>query len=98
MPQKIIILEDRQDHIKGKLRRIMRLIPDREKRDHKLQHLLAFRLKKDGEAATRKYLIRNIKEIIQCSYSGSFYNFIKDDAIKKECSQPDQAQNPKRPA
>ncbi len=89
MPRKIIVLQDRQDPLKGMLQRIMRLIPDREKRDKKLQHLLAFRLKNDGETVTREYLIRNIKEIIQCSYTGSFYDFIKDDAIKKECEPPD---------
>ena len=63
----------------------MRLIPTREKGDKKLQRLLAFRLNADGEEIVRKYLLDNIKKIIQCSYTGSFYDFIKNNAIKKEC-------------
>ena len=68
-----------------KLRKVMRLIPSREKADKKLQRLLAFRLSADGEDTVRKYLMDNIKKIIQCSYSGSFYEFIKNNTIKKEC-------------
>lgn len=85
MSRKIITLENRQDILKGRLKRLLLMIPTREKGDGKLQRLLAFRLSSDGEAATRKYLIRNIKEIIQCSYTGSFYDFIKDNANKKKC-------------
>jgi hypothetical protein len=85
MPRKIILIEDRQSPLKGKLKRILRLLPAREKGDRKLQRLLTFRLRVDGESKTREYLIRNIKKIIQCSYTGSFYDFIKDDAIKMEC-------------
>ena len=67
------------------LQRVMRMVPDKDKSDKKLQRLLAFRLKIDGEAATSEYLIRNIREIIQCSYTGSFYEFIKNDAVKSKC-------------
>jgi hypothetical protein len=63
----------------------MRMVPDKDKSDKKLQRLLAFRLKIDGEAATSEYLIRKIREIIQCSYTGTFYDFIKNNALKREC-------------
>ena len=53
--------------------------------DKNLQRLLAFRLRIDGEAALSEYLIRKIREIIRCAYSGSLYDFIKDDDIEKEC-------------
>ena len=85
MTQKIIILEDRKDILGVKLRKVMRLIPAREKGDKKLQRLLAFRLNADSEDNVRKYLMDNIKKIIQCSYTGNFYDFIKNNAIKKEC-------------
>ena len=89
MTQKIVVLENRNDILGDKLRKVMRLIPTREKGDKKLQRLLAFRLNADGEDIVRKYLMDNIKKIIQCSYTGSFYDFIKNNAIKKECELKD---------
>ena len=32
-----------------------------------------------------EYLIRNIRETIKCSYTGSLYDFLKVDLIEKEC-------------
>ena len=55
------------------------MVPDRDKNDKKLQRLIAFRLRTDGEAATKVYLINKIRDSIQCGYTGSFYNFLKDD-------------------
>ncbi|MGA8241145.1 MAG: hypothetical protein WB818_11260 [Desulfobacterales bacterium] len=85
MTNKIISLEDQEGPFQGMLQRVMRMVPDKDKSDKKLQRLLAFRLKVDGEAATSEYLVRKIREIIQCSYTGSFYDFIKDNALKREC-------------
>lgn len=85
MTNKIISLEDQEGPFQGMLQRVMRMVPDKDKSDKKLQRLLAFRLKIDGEAATSEYLVRKIREIIQCSYTGSFYEFIKNDAVKREC-------------
>jgi hypothetical protein len=85
MTQKIIILENRKGTLGDKLRKVMRLIPTREKGDKKLQRLLAFRLNADDEDTVSKYLMDNIKKIIQCSYTGNFYDIIKNNAIKKEC-------------
>jgi hypothetical protein len=65
------------------------MVPDRDKKDKNLQRLLAFRLKIDGEAAMSEFLIRKIRETIKCAYTGSLYEFLKDDLIEKEC-RPDE--------
>jgi hypothetical protein len=44
-----------------------------------LQRLLAFRLRIDGESSTREYLMRKIRDMIQSSFKGSLYEFLKDD-------------------
>lgn len=85
MTNKIISLEDQDGPFQGMLQRVMRMVPDKDRSDKKLQRLLAFRLKIDGEAATSEYLIRKIREIIQCAHTGSFYDFIKNDAVKRDC-------------
>ena len=85
MTNKIIILEEQEGQFQVMLQRVIRMVPDKDKSDKNLQRLLAFRLKIDGEAATSEYLIRKAREIIQCSYTGSFYEFIKNDAVKREC-------------
>jgi hypothetical protein len=70
------------------------MVPDRDKNDKKLQRLIAFRLRTDGEAATREYLINKIRDAIQCGYTGSFYNFLKDDLKLKECDLEDETPDP----
>ena len=85
MTNKIISLEDQEGPLQVMLQRVIRMVPDKDKSDKNLQRLLAFRLKIDGEAATSEYLIHKIREIIQCSYTGSFYEFIKNDAVKRDC-------------
>jgi len=61
------------------LRNVMRMVPDRDKNDVALQRLLAFRLRIDGESTTREYLMRKIRDMIQSSFNGSLYEFLKDD-------------------
>ena len=68
----------------------MRMVPDRDKNDISLQRLLAFRLRIDGEAALNEYLIRKIRETIKCAYTGSLYEFLKDDLIEKECNHVEE--------
>ena len=81
----IIAIEDLEGPFQEALQRIMRIIPEKDKNDKLLQRLIAFRLKLDGEAATRDHLINKIEEIIQCNYTGSLYTFLKDDLKEKEC-------------
>jgi hypothetical protein len=88
MSDKIITIEEQSGPFQTVFRRIMRMVPDRDKNDKNLQRLLAFRLKIDGEAVLSEFLIRKIRETIKCAYTGSLYEFLKDDLIEKEC-RPD---------
>jgi hypothetical protein len=85
MSDKLITLEEEDGPFQTVFQRIMRMVPDRDKNDKNLQRLLAFRLKIDGEAALSEFLIRKIRETIKCAYTGSLYDFLKDDMIEKEC-------------
>src|SRR5210317_2554211 len=88
MSDKLISLEEQDGPFQAVFQRIMRMVPDRDKNDKNLQRLLAFRLKIDGEAVLNEFLIRKIRETIKCAYTGSLYEFLKDDLIEKEC-RPD---------
>ena len=94
MSDKLITIEEEEGPFQTVFQRIMRMVPDRDKHDKNLQRLLAFRLKIDGEAALSEYLIRKIRETIKCAYSGSLYNFLKDDLIEKECGTTDEDTEP----
>ena len=89
MTNKIISIEDKEGVLQATLRRVMRMVPEKDKSDPKLKRMIAFRLKTDGEAKTSEFLVSKIREIIQCRYSGSFYEFIKDDLKKAECQGAD---------
>jgi hypothetical protein len=88
MNDKIISIEQQDGPFQTAFQRIMRMVPDRDKHDKKLQRLIAFRLRIDGEAALSEYLIKKIKMAIKCSYSGSMYDYLKDDMAEKECEAP----------
>ena len=88
MSDKLISLEEQDGPFQAVFQRVMRMVPDRDKNDKNLQRLLAFRLKLDGEAVLNEFLIRKIRETIKCAYTGSLYEFLKDDLIEKEC-RPD---------
>jgi len=90
MSDKIISIEETEGTHKITLQRIMRMVPDRDRHDKKLQRLIAFRLRLDGEATLSEYLIRKIRDAIKCSYSGSLYDFLKDDLKQKECKGADK--------
>jgi len=85
MTADIITIEDRDDDLHAILERVMLLVPEKDKQDRNLQHIIAFRLKLDGEPETRAYLVKKIEETIQCNYTGSLYEFLKDDIREKEC-------------
>jgi hypothetical protein len=94
MPDNVIAIENEPGPFQMVFQRLMRMVPDRERRDTKLQRLLAFRLKLDGEAATHEYLIRKIRDYIQCAHAGSLYDFLKDDALLEECNEPGPQPDP----
>jgi len=95
MSDKVIAIEERQGPFQMLFQRIMRMVPDKDKQDKNLQRLLAFRLKTDGEAATVEYLMRKIRDLIYCSYTGSLYDFLKDDQYLTDC--PTTPDNPDPP-
>jgi len=97
MTDKLIAIEEKDGPFQIVFQRIMRMVPDRDKNDKNLQRLLAFRLKIDGEAALSEYLIRKIREVIKCAYTGSLYEFLKDDTIKKECGVDEGNADPDPP-
>ncbi len=97
MSKKLIIIEEQDGPFKVMLQRIMRMVPERDKSDINLRRLLAFRLRIDGEAALSEYLIQKIRETIKCAYTGSLYNFLKDDLIEKECGPVKDEQDPEPP-
>jgi hypothetical protein len=61
------------------LRNVMRMVPDRDKEDIDLQRLLAFRLRIDGESATREFLMRKIRDMIQSTHKGRLYDFLNSN-------------------
>ena len=93
MSDKLIALEEQEGPFQNVFQRIMRMVPDRDKNDKNLQRLLAFRLRIDGEAALNEYLIRKIRETIKCAYTGSLYDFLKNDLIAKECRPEDDEES-----
>ena len=97
MFEKLITIEDQDGPFQALFQRIMRMVPDRDKDDKNLQRLLAFRLRIDGEAALSEYLILKIRETIKCAYTGSLYNFLKDDIIEKECRSDEEGPDPEPP-
>jgi hypothetical protein len=76
------------------LKRIWRMVPDRDKDDLELKRLLAFRVRVDGEAATSEYLMRKVRDMIQCAFKGRLYDFLKDDAAASGCLTSPPAPNP----
>ncbi len=89
MPGDIIHIEEQEGPFLDILQRVMRMVPEKDKTDGNLQRLIAFRLRLDGEVATREYLLEKIREVIQCAYTGSLYNYLKNDLEEKAC-QPEK--------
>jgi len=94
MTADIINIEDRDEALHAVLEKVIQLVPEKDRQDINLQRIIAFRLKLDGEAATRAYLVKKIEEIIQCAYTGSLYDFLKDDIQEKECSAKKEKPDP----
>jgi hypothetical protein len=89
MPGDIFHIEEQEGPFLDILQRVMRMVPEKDRNDVNLQRLIAFRLRVDGEVATREYLLEKIREVIQCAYTGSLYDYLKNDLEEKEC-RPDE--------
>mgnify|MGYP001435518182 CR=1 FL=1 len=83
---KVISIESLGGPLYSMLRNVLRMVPERDQNDVALQRLLAFRLRIDGEGATREYLMRMIRDMIQCRYTGRLYDFLKNDKLSGACS------------
>jgi hypothetical protein len=88
MNDKIISIESAEGPHQLVLKRIWRMVPDRDKDDLDLKRLLAFRVRVDGEAVTSEYLMRKIRDMIQCAYKGRLFDFLKDDRAAGGCRPP----------
>jgi len=88
MKGKLISIEKENGPFGMVFTRVMQMVPDRDRNDTSLQRMIAFRLKNDGEGATRRFLISRIREMIQCAYTGRLYDFIKDDKKRERCGIP----------
>jgi hypothetical protein len=80
MSDKLITLEDHEGPFQMVFKRVMRMVPERDKEDKKLQRLIAFRLRIDGEA--------------KCTHTSSFYDFLKDDFPQTNCKASNQNSDP----
>jgi hypothetical protein len=85
MAVKIIAIEQLGGPLRVSLENILRMVPDRDRPDVSLQRLLAFRLRIDGEAALKEYLMARIRDAIQCGYSGRLYDYLKSDPRNLDC-------------
>ncbi len=85
MGAKLIAIEESDGPQGQLLKRVLSGVAEKDRGDRKLRRLVAFRLRIDGEKATADYLSRKAREALRCAYTGSLYDFIRDDAKKKEC-------------
>lgn len=82
--QKIITIESLRGPLQDVLRNVMRMVPERDRKDINLQRLLAFRLRIDGEGATREFLMRNIRDMVQSTHQGRLYDFLRRSSRSSE--------------
>ncbi len=94
MGDKVICIETHGGAHQAILRRVLRMVPDKDRKDAELQRMLAFRLRVDGEGATSEYLMRKIRNMIQCAYHGRLYDFLKDDEQERQCPPPEPTRTP----
>jgi len=87
--QKVISIESVGGPYRGVLRDVMRMVPDRDKEDIDLKRMLAFRLRIDGEGATREFLMRKIRDMIQSTHKGRLYDFLN-------ANRPTEAPSPEK--
>jgi hypothetical protein len=97
MTGEIIHIEEQEGPFLDILQRVMRMVPEKDRNDVNLQRLIAFRLRIDGEVVIREYLLEKIREVIQCAYTGSLYDYLKNDLEEKECRSAKDAPSPSTP-
>jgi len=78
MTQKIIYPEDMMGGENQAFQRLLALVPAEERTDTKLKRFLAFRLRIDGEDATRAYLLKGIEHARESAFKGTLYEYLMD--------------------
>lgn len=86
--KKVVSIENMGGFNEELLKNIMRMVPEKDRHDMALQRLLSFRLRIDGEGNTREYVMRKIRDMIQCRYNGRLYDYLKDDEVSRTCNEP----------
>ncbi|MFZ5571897.1 MAG: hypothetical protein ACOZF0_15970 [Thermodesulfobacteriota bacterium] len=81
----VIAIEGLMAPLQDAFKRLMELVPAKHREDIFLQRLIAVRLKIDGEEPTREYMIRKMEQAAQCGYTGSLFDFFKDDFEEAAC-------------
>ena len=94
MDHKVISIESADGPHQLVLKRIWRMVPDRDKDDVELKRLLAFRVRVDGEAVTSEFLMRKIRDMIQCAYKGRLLDFLKGEGAGRGCHPPSPFTDP----
>lgn len=95
MANKVIFPEDLIDKGSQPFHRLMKLVPLEERLDIKLKRFLLFRMKIDGEEATRDYLLKGIAHAREHDFKGSLFDFLMESGESlaggfQENSLPDE--------
>ncbi|MCG6907026.1 MAG: hypothetical protein LJE63_10420 [Desulfobacteraceae bacterium] len=85
MPDKIVSLEKRDAALQKDLERLLQIVPARHQGDGDLRQLIAFRLKIDGFTPTRSYIVRKLREMNACGFSGRMFDYVKNDQAENTC-------------
>ena len=78
MTSKVIFPEDMFGEGSRSFERLMELVPPKDRPDIKLQRFLVFRMKIDGEVATRAFLLEGIANARESAFDGTLYEYLVD--------------------
>jgi hypothetical protein len=78
MMKKVIFPEDMIGDGSKPFQRLMALLPVKDRSDIKLKRFLVFRLKIDGEEATRAFLLKGLERAKENAFSGTLYEYLVD--------------------
>jgi len=78
MTQKVIFPEEVFGEGCRSFQRLMELVPAKDRTDIKLKRFLVFRMKIDGEEATRAFLLNGIEHARDADFNGTLYEYLVD--------------------
>jgi hypothetical protein len=78
MTQKVIFPETMYGDGSRSFQRLMDLVPAEDRADIKLKRFLVFRMKIDGEDATRAFLMNGIAHARESAFNGTLYEYLMD--------------------